>query len=64
MPRRYADLNDLITDLDQDDAYADDFGGFDDEDLALLGASSPDQPYRPAPPSPAPKKRGRPRKKT
>jgi hypothetical protein len=66
MPRRYADLNDLISELDETDSLNDDPYGlaFDDEDIALLGAMSPDQPRRPPQPAPAPKKRGRPKKKT
>lgn len=66
MPRRYADLDDLITDLDQSETFDDDPYGLalDEEDIALLGAAGPDQPRRSNPPPPAPKKRGRPRKKT
>lgn len=67
MTRRYADLDDLIDDLDHNDSFADDpFGvaAFDDEDLAILGGYAPDKP-RPTPKPvapPAPKKRGRPKK--
>lgn len=64
MPRRYADLNDLIHDLDDRDLMSDDPYGLpalDDEDLALLTRRSPDETPADAPP-PTPK-RGRPRKK-
>ncbi|UTC28603.1 hypothetical protein MARCHEWKA_00900 [Brevundimonas phage vB_BpoS-Marchewka] len=67
MSRRYSDLNDLIHDLDEEEAHSDNPFGiaeFDDEDLAILGGFSPDGP-RPLPakkPAPAKPKRGRPRK--
>lgn len=68
MSRRYADLDDLIDDLDHSDSLADDpFGvaAFDDEDLAILGGYAPDKARPvPKPTTPAPKKRGRPKKKT
>lgn len=47
MSRRYADLDELIHDLDASESLSDDpFGiaGFDDEDLAILGSMSPETP--------------------
>lgn len=66
MSRRYSDLDDLIHDLDSKESWADDPFGvpeFDDEDLSILGALSPDRPRAPRPAKPAPRKRGRPKKK-
>lgn len=60
--RRYADLDDLIHDLDTTESLSDDpFGitGLDDEDLALLGSISPDAPRASRPPVKKPAKRGR-----
>lgn len=65
MSRRYSDLDDLIHDLDSSGSLSDDpFGiaGFDDDDLALLGHSSPDEPRRVPVKKPAAPKRGRPKK--
>lgn len=67
MSRRYSDLDDLIHDLDDAEAFSDNPYGiaeFNDEDLAILGGFSPDGP-RPVPkkkPAPAKPKRGRPKK--
>jgi hypothetical protein len=50
---RYTDYDDLIRDLDAEGLSDEPFAGeFDDEDLALLGAMSPDKPR----PKPAPRK--------
>lgn len=60
---RYADYDDLIRDLDNEGMSDDPFGGgFDDEDLALLGALGPGKAgakRKPATPArkPAPKRK-------
>lgn len=63
MSRRYSDLDDLINDLDSNESLSDDpfgIGGFDDEDLAILGSIAPDRPRAPrAPAKKAAPKRGR-----
>jgi hypothetical protein len=62
MTRRFQNLDDLIHELDQTESLADDpFGAFEDDDLAILGAASPDAPR---PSQPAPKRRLPRRKKT
>jgi hypothetical protein len=66
MSRRYADLDDLIHDLDAQESLSDDpFGApFDDEDFAILGSVSPDTPRASrAAVKKAPAKRGRPKQK-
>lgn len=60
MSRRYADLDDLIHDLDATESLSDDpFGisGLDDDDLAILGSVSPDPRARRAPAKRLPKPR-------
>lgn len=62
MSRRYADLDDLIHDLDSNESLADDpfgVGGFDDEDLAILGSVNPETPRPRRAPVKKPAKRGR-----
>ena len=64
MSRRYSDLDDLIHDLDSRETLSDDnFGGFNDEDLEIMGAITPDIPRVKPKPKPA-VKRGRPKKKS
>lgn len=68
MSRRPADLNDLLSDLDEAESFSDDPYGvpaLDDEDIAILHQRQPDGPvFRRRAPPPAKPKRGRPKKKT